>query len=137
MVDSAGVTATISLVQQVISLGKRATNLQYEEALLAAREALFTQREKILELSEDNSDLKKKVTNLKEVEDISKNIEFHKGAYWIKNDKGEMIGPNCTACWVDRGKLLRLDLVNMGSVYLSCPSCKATYGHSVKMKYEQ
>jgi hypothetical protein len=121
-------------VQQVIRLGKKATNLQYEEALQAAREALFLQKESNLALAEENLDLQQQLKAIEQKEDLSKYVKFYEGSYWlIKDDNPD--GPNCTACWVDRNKLVRLNRMNMGSVWMLCPSCKAQYGHSVKEKY--
>ncbi|HSH55325.1 MAG TPA: hypothetical protein VK983_00705 [Candidatus Limnocylindrales bacterium] len=98
--DPASVNDTVSLVQNVIKLGKRATNLQYEEALLAARETIFSLREENQSLKEANSALREQVKN---------KIEFilEDSVYWSVEDTAKK-QPFCPACYAD-GKIMPLE----------------------------
>ena len=134
--DTSAVNSAIALVQNVIKLGKKATNLQYEEALLVAREALFGQRELNLQLSEKNLELKQKVKELEATKELSEEVEFAGEGYWQKTKDG-WHGPCCTACWIDHKKLFRLSRIQVGQMNWNCPSCKANYSYKVLDKHPE
>lgn len=91
--DSSSISETLSLVQRVIGLGKKATNIQYEEALLAAREALVIQGQENLKLKEENLGFK---------EELKKKDDFilEKSVMWLKKDT-EKNQPFCPVCLVN------------------------------------
>lgn len=89
--DPASVNETLSLVQKVIKLGKKATNLQYEEALLAAREAMFT-------FKENNLKLKEETQNLKAIVKKKDDFLLYKGVRWKKEDTTQD-QPYCPVCY--------------------------------------
>ena len=117
--DASGVNETLNRggLQKVISLGKRATNLQYEEALQAARETMLALREKNVGFKEENEQLR----------DLLKNKEEYildKGVYWQKNDK-EQNQPFCPVCY-SKGKITPLQKHREGKDKKQSPwSCPA------------
>lgn len=88
--DSNGINDALALIQRTLKLGKRATNIQYEEALQAAREAIVDQKELVLNCREENRELKEKLT-------IVKDFTLDKHVYWASNDH-DRTQPFCPSC---------------------------------------
>lgn len=117
--DPGAISTSISLIQKVIKLGKKATNLQYEEALLAAREAIFDLREQNIALKEENRRLNE-VAARKDKTDF----DSQAGVYWLKNDT-EKQRPICPRCMEKEGVLISLNVKSSGLP--DCPECKSYF----------
>ncbi len=115
--DPSSINETVNLVQRVIKLGKKATNIQYEEALLAAREVIFDLREENLSIKEELNVLNKKLKKQEEV-------KFSDGVYWFKSDKAKK-RPLCPRCYEKESTVITLYLQR--GFMPSCPECKNTF----------
>ena len=122
--DSSSVNATLSLIARIMQLGKKATNVQYEEAIQAAREAILQQKELNLNLREENAALKEKLST---VDDFN----LDKSVYWQSSDT-ERDQPFCPACYA-AGKKIPLQKTwekrDKKQTLWHCPdkACNATY----------
>ena len=111
--DSTGILDTMNIIQKVVRLGNKATNLQYEEALLAARETIVNLREENLVLKEENA-------MLKTSDDIKNQMKHGKGGeFWYDSR------PHCSGCMGSKNKLIPLSHYS-GHTYV-CPVCKSSY----------
>lgn len=97
--DSSSISGTIGLISKVINLGKKATNLQYEEALIAARELLVSQ-------GAENLELKEKLLNLQKKVDLENSYHLSTGVYWHKTDT-DLYQPFCPPCYAS-GRVMPL-----------------------------
>lgn len=95
--DSNGINDALDLIQRTLKLGKRATNIQYEEALQAAREAIVVQKELALRYREENRELKEKLT-------IAEDFTLDKHVYWASSDN-DRTQPFCPACMAKNMKM--------------------------------
>jgi len=97
--DPGSVNDALTLIARVVALGKRATHVEYEEALQTAREVILKQKEINLDLREENRDLKEKLT-------VAKEYILDKSVYWKKDDTNQD-QPFCPSCYA-KGKIVPL-----------------------------
>ena len=122
--DSAGINASIALVQKVISLGKKANNLDFAEALMAAREALLAQKEENINLREEKSALQALVSK-------QRKILPEKNHEWLIDAEDKDVDRRyCPLCFYDRDKLIPLDhpyTSDEGETTRYCKGCSQDY----------
>lgn len=122
--DESAANATLSLIARVVALGKKATNVQYEEALQAAREVILQQKELNLNLRDENRAIKEKLA-------MAEEFVLGKSVRWKKED-ADLDQPFCPACYA-KGQTIPLQKTWEGrpktQSLWSCPnkSCGATF----------
>lgn len=95
--DTGPINDTLSLITRVMKLGKKATNVEYEEVIQAAREAILQQKEINLNLRDENRTLKEKLA-------MTDEYVLEKSVYWEKEDV-ERDQPYCPACYATGKKI--------------------------------
>lgn len=88
---------------------------------------------KMIELFTENQELKQKLADLQENDELAKNIVFQDGAYYNK-ETGE--GPFCSSCWESNNKLIHLIRHVHGIELSQCPQCKNRYMIQSDEKYK-
>lgn len=122
--DPTVINDTLALITRVVGLGKKATHLDYEEALQAAREAILQQKELNLNLRDENRSLKEKLVAAEE-------YVLERGVYWEAGDT-ERDQPFCPSCY-SKGNIVPLQKLWNGydkkQSPWTCPDakCKATF----------
>lgn len=107
--DVSGANDALTLIARVTALGKRATHIQYEEALMAARQEILKYKEENLTLRE---------AALERSEQLK--LISVKGNAWLV-DPSDLDGPHyCKSCYTAENRVVPLD----GSF---CRICKAMY----------
>lgn len=86
---------------------------QYKQ-ILEAQEKLLEMQKKIADFEEENRSLKERLKT-------KEKLTYENDAYW-SNGKGQKIGPFCSKCWEDEGKLLRMHY-QKNSYRYTCPKC--------------
>ncbi len=122
--DTQGFNEAISLISRVVKAGKKATNIQYEEALNIAREQLNILKSENIQLNEELTDLKKRA-------DIEGRIIKKPSEEWImlENDKSE--ASYCLYCLEKEGKLFTLQVRrDYGSQFI-CRNCDKEFGNYI------
>lgn len=97
--DTGAINNALTLTTRVIQLGKRATHVDYEEALQAAREAMLEQKELNLNFRDEIRELKEKLQ-------VAGEYRLDKSVYWAKEDINRE-QPFCPACY-SVGKIVPL-----------------------------
>ena len=115
--DSSSVADTISLIQRVVKLGKKATNIQYEEAVIAARELILELREQNLALKEENAELAGQ-------KDIGDDLKRDDNNPWlVLLGDSDPVARYCMLCWDKDKELIRLYPDDNGWHEKHCKRC--------------
>jgi len=93
-------------------------------ATLEAQEKIMELREICIKLQEENHNFRRRITELKNILSISKNLIWESPYYWVKSDDGKD-GPFCQVCYDKEKHLIRLQ--KHGKSAWSCYSCENSY----------
>ena len=100
-------------MKDAVNLAQKADNIElYRQLLDLSAQALDLQSE-VAKLREENAMLKKQ-------KDIEADIEYYVDAFVTKKSDTKPI-KYCAACWVDKKKLVPIQIMNAGSY--RCPLC--------------
>ena len=97
---------------------------------LEAKEKIMELREAVMTLQEENLWLKQKLKELEYETDVSRNMYFDKGIYWLRkptDDGTNREGPFCQVCYDRDRKLVRLHRNSTPQGGWYCAACRNQY----------
>jgi hypothetical protein len=95
-----------------------------------AKEKIMELREAVMGLQEENIWLKQKLEQVELDSDISRNMYFDKGIYWLRKpteDGTNRDGPFCQVCYDRDRKPVRLQRLNGPHGGWFCAACRNQY----------
>ena len=94
---------------------------------IEAREKILELREAALRLQEENLSLKEKLKQSQGDSEVSNQMYFEKGAYWLRTpteDGTNLLGPYCQVCRDRDKKTVRLHRTNAPGGGWYCAVCR-------------
>ncbi len=95
-----------------------------------AREKIMELREAVMALQEENIWLKQKLEQAELESDVSRNMHFDKGIYWLRrptDDGTNRDGPFCQVCYDRDRKPVRLQRASGPQSGWYCAACRNHY----------
>jgi hypothetical protein len=109
---------------------KEIVDLLKKGATIEAQEKIMELREGALALQEENLQLKARVTQLENEQNVGRNLSFDGAVYWLNSEHGAKEGPMCPRCHDVHRRLMRLHRSESfgGRRVWYCHECKIEFG---------
>jgi hypothetical protein len=111
----------------IVELMESGLTLEAKEKIMALREAVMT-------LQEENLWLKEKLKEFELQHDVTQNIFFDRGLYWLRKPPGNgsheaaaREGPFCQVCYDRDRKLVRLQHLHASHGGWYCGACRNSF----------
>lgn len=117
----ATIKAAMDITGALLGLRKEMAEAEFKYKIIELKEKLIQIKSSLLDSKEENTELRKKILELKMKKDIDNSLTFDKNVYWKREENGKQEVTYCSPCWDGHRNLVRLH--NLGESHFGCPLC--------------